>query len=204
MKRYLITSIFSLVAAGCFAVDAASVTEKLTSTNIPNEKTLNVLENTSTSKDFFYVRMDVADTQAHVIPQLTQNFFMPKLGLGYRMNQGVSAIDISTSYGYSENKDEASYSYYANLPKVSYLRYVSPRSKSSIYYGAGAAVVAMRSTDAAEFVGIVPSASVGFEMNRDAAWHSFVQLDVSQPAIAAIQKGKFPGPLAEIAVGAGF
>ena len=204
MKRYLITSIFALVATGCFAVDAASVTEKLTSTNIPNEKTLNVLENTSMKKDFFYVRMDVADTQAHVVPQLTQGFFMPKLGLGYRMDHGASAIDISTSYGYSENKDEASHSYYSNLPKVSYLRYVSPSSKSSIYYGAGAAVVAMRNTDASEFIGIVPSASVGYEMNRKAEWRSFMQLDVSQPVLAAIQKGKFPGPLAEFSVGIGY
>ena len=204
MKKKFLTSIFAIAATGCFAVDAATAVEPLTSSDIPREIKSNVTETVSAKSGFTYLRMGVADTQAHQVPQFTQGFFIPGMGLGYRSVMGASALDISANYttGYAENKDERSY--YYTLPKVSYLRYFSPESESSLYYGAGLAWGGMRNNDNSKFIGIVPGASVGYEMNRKATWRSFMQLDVSQPALAALQEGKFPGPLAEFSLGFGY
>lgn len=203
MKRYLLTSIFALASAACFAVDAVTV-EPLTSSDIPREIKPNVLETTTTKSSFTYLRMGVADTQAHQVPQFTQGFFTPGMALGYRLGVGSAAVDISASYtyGFSDNKDERSY--YYTLPKVTYLMYFSPASAESLYYGAGLAWGGMRNQEDSKFIGIIPGVSVGYEMNRKANWRSFMQLDVSQPALAALKEGKFPGPLAEFSVGFGY
>ncbi|MBS0626319.1 MAG: hypothetical protein JSS32_09740 [Verrucomicrobia bacterium] len=201
MKRYLLTSIFALASAACFAVDAA--VEPITSSDIPEMKK-NALETTTAKSGFTYLRMGVADTQAHQVPEFTQGFFTPGLGLGYRAEMGPSAIDVSASYTYGYAEDKEDRSYYYTLPKVSYYRFMTPETKSSFYYGAGLAWGGMKNKAKSEFIGIVPSATVGYEMNRKSDWRSFMQLDVSQPALAAMKSGDFPGPMAEFSIGFGY
>ncbi len=205
MKRKFFSTIFALAAVSCFAVDAASSLETLTSSDIPREFKPNVLEKTIAKKNsFVYLRMGVADTQAYQKPALDRAFFIPGLGLGWRMSNVVSAVDISANYtqGFAGEKEERSYFY--TLPKVSYLRYVSPLNDDSFYYGGGLALGEMRNREASKFIGIVPSVSIGYEMNRKADIHSFMEFVVSQPTLAFVQENKFPGPLAELSVGFGY
>lgn len=150
------------------------------------------------SKSFFYLRMSGADSQ----PVDSINV-LPGVGVGYRLNAGSSAIDFSANM--SRGRDDGKKVYFYTLPKASYLYYLSPASSQSLYAGAGLAWGSMRNHDAKKFEGIVPSATVGLEMNRNSVLRSFLQLDVSQPAIAARKSdGKFPGPMAELSLGLGF
>ncbi|HAB99771.1 MAG TPA: hypothetical protein DCE71_08120 [Parachlamydiales bacterium] len=227
MKKHILTSILALASAGCFAIDTASVVEPLKPVSIPREQQINLNEKTSSPKGFLYVRMNVAEPQAHA-PELRQNAFLPGLGIGYRRGT-ATALDISFSTSHIKNQGEES-TFWA-FPKMSYLRYFSPKKASSFYMGAGltwgglsfrhketipatlpgddqtseeiAAVETKR--EKTFFFGIIPTACVGYESNRqEAAWRSFVQLEVSQPTLAVKNSGPFPGPVAEFSVGLGY
>lgn len=150
------------------------------------------------SKSFVYLKMSGADSQ----PTDSVNV-LPGIGVGYRLNAGTSAIDFSVSSIWGRGKD-GHRSYYYTVPKATYIHYLAPKSNQSPYAGVGLAWGGLRTKDQREFVGIIPNATVGVEMNRNANWRSFFQLDVSQPALAAKTKGDFPGPIAELSVGAGF
>lgn len=205
MKRKFLTTIFALAAGSCFAVDAASSVETLKSSDIPREIKPSVLEKTASKRNsFVYLRMGVADTQAHQAPELTRGFFIPGVGLGWRLGNGASAVDISASYTQGFAGEKETRSYYYTLPKVSYLRYITPMSEESFYVGGGLALGEMKNQDASKFIGIVPSISLGYEMNRKANWHSFTELVVSQPALAFVRENDFPGPLAEFSIGFGY
>jgi hypothetical protein len=193
---------------------------------IPREQQMVPTENLSANKGFFYVRMNVAEPQAHV-PELKQTSFLPGLGLGYRRGQ-ASAIDISLSVSHiKDGKDEATY---WAFPKMSYLRYFSPKKASSFYAGAGltwGGVILRNGNEVViheiineeegdqqfeaevlsrtSFFGIIPTACIGYEANRkEGSWRSFMQLEVSQPILAVAKKGAFPGPVAEFSVGLGY
>lgn len=95
------------------------------------------------------------------------------------------------------------------MPKANYYYYVSSASNSSLYVGGGAAWGGVMSRETAtrdevKFVGLIPNLALGYEFNRAGTLRSFVQFDVSQPAIAAIREGEFPKAFAELSVGAGF
>lgn len=175
-----------------------------------------------------YVAMSVSDSE---IPK-TDEKLQPGMGLGYRAAYGHHTVDIFAEGNTKEVRNVekekvANYSY--TLPRVSYFFYATPEAKGSFYAGAGLgfgglketstidateAVVAEDGTvtteaqaarnDIQEFHGIVPSASLGYEYGRQKGWRTFVQLDVSQPTIAAIKDGSLPGPRAAIRMGAGF
>lgn len=203
MKKRFLTILFALVAAASLPTDTEAA-EIMTSNDIPQDIKPVVLEKINAKDSFFYVRMGVADAQAHQVPQFTQGFFIPGIGLGYRLGSDNSSIDLSANYtyGYADLKESRSYFY--TLPKVNYLRYVSPKSKQSFYYGAGLAWGGIRNQEKSEFIGIIPNLSLGYEMNRKSNWVGFTQLDVSQPALAAYKKNGLPGPLAELSVGFGY
>lgn len=225
MKKHILTSILALVSASCFAIDPTSAVAPITSVIIPRERQATPTENLSANKGFFYVRMNVAEPQAHV-PELKQTSFLPGLGIGYRRGE-ASAIDISLSV--SHIKDEKNEATYWAFPKMSYLRYFSPKKGSSFYAGAGlnwggvtlknenqvtideivneeeGQLQFQTETSRTAFFGIIPTACIGYEANRkEGSWRSFVQLEVSQPILAVAKKGAFPGPVAEFTVGLGY
>lgn len=174
-----------------------------------------------------YMKMGVNDSE---LPKNDQNL-MPGLGIGYRAASGHNAVDISIEGNRREIRDvanerTANYSY--TLPKVNYLYYVTPASNNSLYAGAGLALGGMKQTsvipateevvgedgivlpavaaynDAQEFHGIIPNIAAGYEFNRKGAVKTFVQLDVSQPALAVMREGSFFGPKVALSAGIGY
>ncbi len=160
-------------------------------------------EKVSPKRSFGYLRMALSDSQ---LPKPNDLQIVPGLGVGYRLASGSSAIDISASYNQREYREAAGkqLTYAYTLPKVNYFYYTNPLSNTSLYAGGGLAVGGMKTKDDREFLGFIPNLALGLELNRNAAWRTFVQFDVSQPAIAAIQKGNLAGPFAELSLGAGF
>ena len=158
---------------------------------------------TKAKKSFGYVKMGVSDSQ---LPTDGVDQVLPGLGLGYRIAAGSSAIDLSISGNRRDiqtaDGKEKTYTY--TLPKANYLYFLSPAKNNSFYAGAGVAAGGVRTEDGREFHGLIPNVAVGYEMNRNGALRSFAQLDVSQPALAAIQTGILPNTFAEFSLGAGF
>lgn len=159
-------------------------------------------EKVNLRKSFGYIRMGVSESE---LPKDSLQM-LPGLGLGYRLASGPSAIDISASFNRRDFRtDEGKqHTFVYTLPKANYLYYVSPDRNNSFYAGGGLAWGGVRTKDEREFHGLIPNLALGYEMGRNAAWRSFAQLDVSQPAIAASQKGDLPKAYAELSLGAGF
>jgi len=156
-------------------------------------------ETVSPVKHFRYLRMGVSDTE------LKTNDVMPGIGIGYRISSGSHALDLSSSYNQREKRTDLGKerTYYFTLPKANYLFYTNSGSNTSLYAGGGVAWGGVH-TQNDQFIGLIPNLALGLEMNRNAAWSSFIQIDVSQPAIAARQRGDLPKPFAELTLGAGF
>jgi len=196
MKKEITTAIMTLVTALGFAQQA--IPEVLPHiVQIQSAPVLPSLEvKVTPKKSFGYLRMGVSDSNL----QTTDVVMIPGFGLGYRIVSGASAFDISASFNRRETiTDEGKErTYLYTVPKANYLYYVD-----SFYAGAGAAWGGVKTEDT-NFVGIIPNISIGYELNQTGVLRSFVQLDVSQPAIAAVKEGALPKPYAELSFGAGF
>lgn len=203
MKRKITTAILTLATALGFAQDAIPETIP-TLVQLEAKPAVPYLQaKVSPTRSFGYLRMGVSDSQ---LSYERAGQVIPGLGLGYRLSSGSSAIDLSASFNRRETRtDEGKeYTYMFTLPKANYLYYVSAEKNNSLYGGAGVAWGGVKTSDNHEFYGLIPNVALGYEMNRNEAWRSFVQLDVSQAAIAAYQKGSLPKPYAELSLGAGF
>jgi hypothetical protein len=155
------------------------------------------LPETEVSKQgFFYVRFAAAESDfIHASP------VVPGLGIGYRRLAGNGAADISISgLGTAERK---SGNVYWAVPKASYFRYLNPEAKGSLYLGGGIAWGGIESKNQ-KFIGLVPSATAGYEFARKSTVLGFSELNISQPTLSVYRKGTFPGPIAEAIVGIGF
>jgi uncharacterized protein DUF481 len=205
MKKTLTTAIFSIGAVFGFAQEA--IQEPAINANaIPSEikPAIPIEKKVSDNESFLYLKMSASDSQFNDFDQVK---VVPGLGLGYRLASGSSALDVSASYNYRNVRDDEGtkqQTYFYTLPKANYLYYTTPASDHSFYAGAGLAWGGMKTQDSKEFMGLIPNAAIGYEISRKSAVRTFVQLDVSQPAIAATQKGSLPGPFAELSIGAGF
>ncbi len=202
MKKTINIAILTLVAGLGFAQE--SVPALISDIGIDKKPVISLDEKATPKKGYTYLRMGVSDSYpAEAIEDVKM---VPGLGLGYRLTSGSSAIDISASYNrrYTRDEEGKKDTYFYTVPKANYLHYISADKNSSLYAGGGLAWGGMKTKDEREFMGLIPNIAAGFEMNRHASWKSFIQIDVSQPAIAAASKGGLPGPLAEISVGAGF
>ena len=207
MKKTLNTAILTLGTVFGFAQDA--IQEPTIHANaLPLEvkPSLPIEEKASPKKSFTYLRMGVSDSQP--VDTIDSVKVVPGIGIGYRLNAGASAIDVSASYNlrYTTSGEERQGTYFYTLPKANYLYYTTPAKDNSFYVGGGAAWGGLKTKDNREFMGLIPNAAVGYEINRKATIRTFIQLDVSQPALAAVKgdNGLFPGPFAELSVGAGF
>lgn len=153
-------------------------------------------------KSYGYLRMGASDYQ------LPTNKFesLPGIGFGYRLSAGPSILDLSASFHRRSLKTEEGMqkTYFYTYPKANYLYYLNSSDNNSLYGGGGLAWGKMKTKEGDRFHGIIPNVAVGYEMNRKAAWRSFVQLDVNQPALAASSQGSLPGPFVEVSLGAGF
>lgn len=198
MKKTLTTALLSLTAALLYAEEPIGVPSP-SANELSLPKAPRVAEKTLPGKSFLYLRMSAADSHP------TDSFqIIPGIGLGYRLSGGNSAFDLSVNYTQGKGVNGTHRAYFYTVPKASYLHYFNPLSDQSFYGGVGLAWGGLKTKDERKFTGLIPSATLGLEMNRKKNWASFVQLDVSQPAVAATVTKPFPGPIAEVSVGAGF
>jgi hypothetical protein len=198
MKMKLMTVCLT-AASAIFAQEQMPTTREL-----PLEVKKSLADSQTNRSWFGYMRLGVSDAR----PNEMQNV-LPGLGLGFRFGLPVGALDLSASYTGKDVRADGSYFY--TLPRLSYLMYLSPKKEQSFYAGAGLAYSAMKTVDQQTFNGITPSVSVGYEMNRLQNWRSFIQLDVSQPALVTSYEKPFMqvasaslGPVAECSVGFGY
>lgn len=195
MKSKIATALFSIASVIGFS-DEIQINQP--SVNLPID--LKVAEKPALKKSFGYVRMSVAD------PDLNKFQTIPGVGFGYRYGLINSAIDISANYAREARTADAETFSYA-IP-VSYLRYVSnDAAPQSFYYGAGLGWAGSQKNAVYEN-GLNASATVGYEMYRTQNIHSFVQMDVSHPAInvstSSVSLQKTFKPLAQVSFGLGF
>jgi hypothetical protein len=198
MNKKFATALFAAAASTGFTQD---ITIDQPSSALPLEVV--AVEKMAENHSFTYVRMGLSDSNP-----IREVQTLPGLGLGYRYSIADGAIDVSANYTRETSKGSFD-NYFYTVPKVSYLHYVSPVSEQSFYLGAGLAYGALKKSDGASFQGVVPSASVGYEMNRNSAVRSFVQLDVSQPTMRINNWNDYavkdlPAPVAEASFGLGF
>lgn len=200
MKMKLITALLTTATAVTLSADPIAATNDL-----PLEVKQILVDSKMERNWFGYMRLNVTDSR----PDAKQ--VLPGAGLGLRYDLPVGAIDVSASYTGMDAFREEVTTYFYTLPRVSYFYYATPAKQQSFYGGAGLAFGGMKTTDAVTFTGLIPSVSLGYEMNRHENWRSFVQLDVSQPAFATSTGKPFMslasidlGPVAEFAVGFGY
>jgi hypothetical protein len=196
MKSTIATVLFSLAAATGFCDDSVI---NQPSAVLPTDLKLTTVS--LSKKSFGYVRLGVSDNDAvHTFETI------PGLGLGYRYGMKDSAIDVSANYTNQIVGSSINDTYFYTAPKATYLRYISEDTQAeSFYYGAGLAWGGVKKVAEESFSGVLAVATAGYEMHRTATFHSFAQLDVSQPvARNAISFKNLPGPLAEVSVGLGF
>ncbi len=198
MKTKLVT-MFLTAASAIFASEQMPTTKEL-----PLEVKKNLVDANLNSSWFSYMRLGVSDARPNEITRV-----LPGLGLGCRFGLPVGALDISASYTGTDVAAKGRYFYTA--PRISYFLYASPKKEQSFYAGPGLAYGGMKTLDDATFNGIIPSLSVGYEMNRLQKWRSFIQVDVSQPAFSTTTTKPFMhvasaslGPIAECSVGFGY
>ncbi len=196
MKKVITTALLTLATGFGFAQDAIpemtlNLTKLETTPLLPSLK-----EKISFQRSFGYLKMGVSDSNL----QTLNIEMLPGFGIGYRLISGSSAFDLSASFNRRETitDDTRERVLLYTLPKANYLYYVT----NSLYAGGGVAWGGVK-TEATNFVGLVPNASVGYELQTGKI-RSFFQLDVSQPAIPAIKEGALPKAFAELSVGAGF
>lgn len=171
-----------LTAASAIFADSMPTTQEL-----PLQVKTALAEAKGVRNWFGYMRLGASDSRPNELAHV-----YPGLGLGFRFALPVGALDVSSSYSGSDVNAEGTYFY--TVPCVSYLLYVSPEKDQSFYAGAGLAYGGLKTKemlkemetnkDASPFNGVIPSVSVGYEMNRHNNWRSFFQIDVSQPAFS--------------------
>lgn len=206
MKKEITTAFLTLASVLGFAQDVlpdvrANIVQLESSPAV-----ISIQEKVSPKRSFGYLKMGVSDSDLRGTSfNNLEDQAIPGVGIGYRLVSGASALDFSASYSRKEtltdNGTEKTESY--TLPKVDYLYYINSDSNNSVYAGGGLGWGVVKS-ETQKFVGLVPNVSLGMELNRKGTLRSFVQLDVSQPAIAAVKEGTLPKTLAEISFGAGF
>lgn len=132
--------------------------------------------------------------------------YIPMVGIGRRYECPECAIDYSAIIGYNKGMGGSNHSLiYYSIPKIVCLKFADPRANSSFYYGAGMSWSGIVNNHIHQyFHGVSGEITIGYETQRLACMRSFVQLDASQPILAAVRKGKFPSPALQLTFGLGF
>jgi hypothetical protein len=200
MKKKLMTAFLTAASLG-FAAEQMPTTKEL-----PIEVKHKMVEPVMLNSNWFgYLRMGLSDSRANTMEKV-----VPGLGLGCRFGLPVGALDLSATYT-GDNYWAKQKSYvFSTFPRVAYFLYLSPAKEQSLYAGPGVAYGIMQKKGV-NFSGIIPSLSVGYEMNRLQNWRSFIQMDVSQPALSTDKVKPYMhkvsmdlGPVLEASVGFGY
>ena len=206
MKTKFMTALLAATSCGLFAAEQMPTTKELPLEVKPKMADMQMNQ----SNWFSYVRMGLSDSRPNSMERV-----VPGLGLGLRYGLPVGALDVNASYTGDNYFQKATKSYvFYTIPRVSYLYYISPKKEQSFYVGSGLAYGSLQSTKAKtpKFFGLLPSVTLGYEMNRLQHWRSFVQLDVSTPAVSTEKfnpktwtlASLSQGPVAELSVGFGY
>lgn len=195
MKKFLGTILLGL--SSILSADIVDPVLEMPSLNITSDFQAPPFEEKPFAKPaFFYVRFAAAENNI-----TRPDTPLPGLGIGYRRLAGDGAADISISgIGYAEKNNDH---LFWTAPKASYIHYLQPSQKESFYVGGGLAWGGLRARGQ-NFIGIIPSATGGYEFVRKSTVLGFTELNLSQPALAVSKKGTFPGPILEWTVGIGF
>lgn len=205
MKKPFTTAFLIIATTLGFAQATAEVLPNLVQLEV-TPALPSLREKVTPKKSFGYLRMGVSDTEL----DRSDIQVLPGFGFGYRLIAGSSAIDLSASFNRRKSiiGDVREETYHYTVPKANYLYYLSSGSNNSFYAGGGLAWggVETKNTDnkRQSFAGLIPNIALGYELNRTGLLRSFIQLDVSQPALAAVKEGAMPKAFAEFSVGAGF
>ena len=201
MKSKIATALFSIASVMGFSNEV----QVQPSLNLPID--LKVSEK-ALKRSFTYVRIGMAD------PDLNTVQTVPGIGLGYRYGLVNSAIDVSANYarqgkttfiqdGIVANSENYSYS----IP-VSYLHYLSNDAAPKSFYVGGGLGWAGEQKEGIYTNGLNANATVGYEMYRTQDIHSFVQMDLSHPAInvstTSVSLQNSFKPLAQVSFGFGY
>ena len=125
--------------------------------------------------------------------------FGPAFGFGERFERGIHAVDLSINGGYANGNS------YFTLPKVMYLHFFNPDDASSLYAGGGLSYGHIRNKAShKDFTGILAEAAVGYEWMRHTSIRSFVELNISQGAIALSSNHHYMTPVVSVSFGVGF
>ncbi len=193
MKKIILA--FLIITSGiAFAEEQITlptpITEFKPMTTLPEPEKLD-------KKGFFYVRFTAMEGDI-----ANAGSVLPGLGFGYRRLAGTGAADISISgIGRKEHKNAR---FMWSAPKASYLHYLQPDEKKSVYLGGGLAWGGISTKKGDNFIGIIPSVTVGYEFTHKASFLGFGEFTISQPSIAVYRKGPLSGPIAELSMGIGF
>lgn len=195
MKKTIASAILTTAATLCFA--AEPTIRSLSDLSL--ERSPRKMEMATVKPGYAYFRVAASESTPTDSVQV-----VPGLGLGYRMMVGNGAVDLSANYSSAKGWKGESDSYYWTLPKATYVHYLNADAEQTAYAGLGLAYGALKTKDAREFEGVIPNATLGMEFFRKSAFRTFAEISVSQPAIARTVSDKFPGPMAEFSIGAGF
>lgn len=164
--------------------------------DIPELQPIAIEERVEPKSAFFYVQFAAGE---HDVTQASAP--VPGVGVGYRRLTASGAADLSFSgIGIAERKNAR---FIWTAPKVSYYHYLQPNADKSFYAGGGMAWGGV-DTKKDHFIGIIPSATLGYEFVRQSSILGFSELTICQPALPVWQKGKFPGPVVQLSAGMGF
>lgn len=197
MKKIITTAILTVIASLSFAIEPTFTNASQNDVALETKQPL--LKTTAPKNWFAYVRATATDSYPADSVQI-----IPGGGIGYRFNVGSHGFDVSANYNVGTGWRGEHKSSFWTLPKASYLFYLSPTKNESFYAGAGLSWGKIETKDQRSFTGIMPNFTLGMEMLRTQVLKTFVELNVTQPAIAYQVSDRFPGPVAEISIGGGF
>jgi hypothetical protein len=136
---------------------------------------------------------------------------LPDVGAGVRFALPLGTLDLYASYTGDNPFTSKEKTFFYTAPRASYMLYLSPERNQSFYGGLGLAFGGLKTKDQTTFHGMIPSVSLGYEMNRLQRLSNFFQLDVSQPALATSWTKPFVdtvswdlGPVVQFSAGCGF
>ncbi len=132
--------------------------------------------------------------------------FLPVVGIGRRLECFNMGIDYSATLGYQKGLIGNNRSiFFYSIPKILCISFLDTSDTSSFYFGGGTSWGGVvNKNNKRIFHGIMGEAAIGYEMQRNSCMRSFIELDLSQPLIAAYKKGQFPSPTLQIFFGLGF